>query len=96
MKIATTIATPHASRYLQQLCKHFGHKIETRYDAHSGTCRFPHSTVELHAHDDGLDISVTAADEDGLSSGCRVVWSHLARFAFREDLPEPHWTPPAA
>lgn len=23
------IATPHASRYLQQLCKHWSHKFET-------------------------------------------------------------------
>ena len=34
-------ATDKASRYLQQLCKHFGHKADVRFDATSGEAALP-------------------------------------------------------
>jgi len=93
MKCTASVPTANASRYLQQLCKHFGHRIETRFDARTGTCMFPNNTVEMVAHGDRLEITVTAADEEGLTRGRDVIWSHLARFAFREELAEPQWRP---
>jgi hypothetical protein len=30
------VATPRAERYLQQLCKHFGHKVAVTFDPRSG------------------------------------------------------------
>ena len=33
--------TPKASQYLQQLCKHIGHKVEARFDERAGTIAFP-------------------------------------------------------
>ncbi len=91
MKSIAFVPTANASRYLQQLCKHFGHKIETRFDERTGTCVFPNSNVEMVAHADRLEITVAAADEDGLARGRDVVWSHLVRFAFREELAAPQW-----
>lgn len=93
MKSTASVPTANASRYLQQLCKHFGHKIETRFDAGQGRCVFPSNRVDMIAHADRLEITVTAADEDGLAHGRKVIWSHLARFAFRENLAEPQWSP---
>jgi len=92
MQTTASVATTNASRYLQQLCKHFGHKIETRFDESSGTCLFPTGTVGLAAHDDRLVITVTADDEEALARWREVIWSHLVRFAFREDLAAPDWT----
>ncbi|SES43059.1 hypothetical protein SAMN04490244_1237 [Tranquillimonas rosea] len=91
MKTATRIPTAHASRYLQQLCKHFAHKIEAEHTAEAGECRFPHSTASFRAESDALDIVISSDSRDGLESGKDVVWSHLRRFAFREELPEPRW-----
>lgn len=91
MKSVTSVETANATRYMQQLCKHFAHKIETEFDTVSGVCRFPKSTADLKAGEDRLDIEITAEDEDGLARGRDVIWSHLQRFAFREDLGEPVW-----
>ncbi len=91
MKSETIVKTPQASRYLRQLCKHFAHKIETRHDNYRGTCIFPHSTAELAATEETLAIAIEAADRHGLESGQSVVWTHLVRFAFREDLGAPDW-----
>lgn len=41
MSQSATFKTENASRYLQTLCKHFGHKVEVRFDAHSGEISFP-------------------------------------------------------
>ncbi|WP_299843877.1 DUF2218 domain-containing protein [uncultured Jannaschia sp.] len=91
MKSVTRIKTANASRYLQQLCKHFAHKVETEFDMRSGTCRFDHSTATLAAQESRLDIEIKAEDDEALTRGQSVIWSHLKRFAFREDLGEPVW-----
>ena len=36
MDVTTSIATSNGSRYLQQLCKHFAHKIETSFTPEQG------------------------------------------------------------
>jgi uncharacterized protein len=38
-------ATPKVSQYLEQLCKHFGHKVEIRFDEHWGRIAFPGAPV---------------------------------------------------
>lgn len=91
MKSITSIETANASRYLQQLCKHFAHKIDTTYDDRSGICRFEAFEARLVAREDRLDIELEAAEGDALDRGRTVICSHLQRFAFREDLPEPIW-----
>lgn len=36
-----TFPTAHASRYLQQPCKHFGHRVEVFYDEKTGRAALP-------------------------------------------------------
>lgn len=36
-----TFVTPNASKYLQQLCRHFAHNVAVTYDAHRGTLWLP-------------------------------------------------------
>ena len=80
------VATQAASRYLQQLCKHFGHKVDVTFDERAGTVLFSIGTCRLAATEDGLVISLDAADADRLQQLRDVVESHLLRFAFRESL----------
>lgn len=35
------LETANASKYLQQLCKHFAHKVEVRFDETEGHCALP-------------------------------------------------------
>ena len=43
------IATPLASRYLQQLCKHFAHKLPVEFDPQRGRIEFSIGLCRLEA-----------------------------------------------
>lgn len=81
-----TVATEHGSRYLQQLCKHFAHKIPVTFDPTFGRIEFPTGRVDLSADAVGLTIRVTPASEEKTEELGDVVARHLVRFAFRETL----------
>lgn len=85
--------TPNASRYLQQLCKHFAHKTEVAFDETRGTAKLPGGPAILSAADDALIVTLEAADAEGLAKSKYVIDSHLERFAFREDFKGMVWSP---
>jgi hypothetical protein len=79
------VETASASRYLQQLCKHWAHKLEVAFDPAHGTIGFPNGTkITLDADDDGLDTRIDAPDAEILEQMKDVYVRHLDRFAFRE------------
>jgi len=80
------VKTDHASRYLQQLCKHWSHKLPTKFDKLNGEIELPMGNCNLNATDDTLVISVQADEEKDVAKLEEVLASHLLRFAFREDL----------
>ena len=80
------VATAHASRYLQQLCKHFAHKLPTTFDPTTGRIDFPIGGVDLAADGERLTLTVTPTEADKLADLQDVVARHLVRFAFRETL----------
>ncbi len=84
------VRTGMASRYLQQLCKHFGHKIPVEFTPEAGTIRFEIGACALKASGDVLSLEVTAATEAELERMRTIIGSHLERFAFR-DKPEIAW-----
>lgn len=90
---SASVATEHASRYLQQLCKHFAHKLpETTFDPQTGRIPFPMGTCDLDATaGDTLVLRATAGTNEELERLQGVVASHLVRFAFREELAV-NWT----
>ncbi|WP_373354131.1 DUF2218 domain-containing protein [Pseudoroseicyclus sp. CXY001] len=83
--------TSRASSYLQQLCKHFGHKREVRFDATRGEVSLPPGPVVLAATEDELVVTVNAQDAAGLVTARSIVDSHLERFAFRENFKTMDW-----
>lgn len=80
------IATPRASRYLQQLCKHFAHKLPVTFDPQVGKISFSIGDCDLSADEDRLRLNLTAADGSQMTQLKDVVVRHLVRFAFREDM----------
>lgn len=82
----TTVTTQKASGYLQQLCKHFGHKIEVVFSAEKGSLTFGTCHAELEAQPEGLVMRVFAENQEDIAKMQHVLGSHLERFAFREDL----------
>lgn len=79
-----TIPTASASRYLQQLCKHWSHKFEVSFDAEQGSIALPFGRTELSAGAEALTIRLHLADGAETARPQQVVEDHLNRFAFRE------------
>lgn len=88
---------PHrqrASRYLQQLCKHWQHNLEVRFTPDHGEIVFPRNArgadwpadglVTFDASADQLTVTVAASSPDHLAALEGAVARHLDRFAFRE------------
>lgn len=87
-----TVETSNASKYLQQLCKHFAHKVAVEYDPTSARVDFPFSGCRMRADDRELTIECDAQSPEGLARAQFVIDDHLARFAWREK-PEIIWVP---
>ena len=86
MGTATTrVPTQHASRYLQQLCKHWGHKYPVTFTPENGRIQMSAAVLILDADAEGLGLQLDAA-ADQLARMEGVVAEHLQRFAFKEDL----------
>ncbi len=89
-----TVPTKSASRYLQQLCKHWAHNPAVTFNAEEGRIVFPKAarglnfpgdgTVTLKAHETELEVLVHASAPEQLDGLKGAVASHLDRFAFRE------------
>ena len=85
------VATGHASRYLQQLCKHWSHKFPaTAFDASHGVVPFGQATCTFDATPEALHMRLEAAPAE-IARMEEVVAKHLERFAFRETL-DIKWT----
>lgn len=78
------VGTANASRYLQQLCKHFAHKITVEYDGTCGRADFPWGTCHMEAGEAALRLRCEADDAEALERIKHVVDDHLKRFAWRE------------
>ncbi len=88
------LPTSSASRYLQQLCKHWAHNLVVTFNAEEGRIVFPKNArglsfpgdgmVTLRAHETGLEVLVDATAPEQLEGLKGAVASHLDRFAFRE------------
>jgi hypothetical protein len=88
------VPTASASRYLQQLCKHWAHNLAVTFNAQEGRIVFPkearglnfpgEGTVTLRAHETELEVLVGASAPEQLEGLKGAVASHLDRFAFRE------------
>lgn len=96
MSVSATARTPteHASKYLQQLCKHWQHNLAVEFTADHGTIVFPRdargadwagdATVTFDAGADALLTRIDASEAGQLEALKGAVARHLDRFAFRE------------
>ena len=90
----SSVTTPSGSKYLQQLCKHWAHKLEVEFTPAHGTVVFPRdargadhpgdATVTFGADHDALAVRIDATSEAQLEGLKGAVARHVDRFAFRE------------
>lgn len=93
-----TFATAHGAKYVQQLCKHFAHEIETECSQTGGRLHFDMGTAVLTADGATLTVRFELENDDAFEAAQHVIDSHLERFAFREGFKHMDWdwTPPPA
>ncbi len=83
--LVARVPTRSASRYMQQLAKHWSHKLEVRFDAEEASVAFPDgSRLDMRADGETLDCALTVPDGGDPERMRGVVEEHLNRFAFRE------------
>ena len=76
--------TASGSKYLQQLCKHWGHKFEVEFSESRGQVRFPSAVATMEASANALLVTIQTDDAESAEQLKAVVARHLDRFAFRE------------
>lgn len=86
------VPTTSASRYLQQICKHWSHKFAVEFTPERGLVPFSEDRrCDFEAADGMLTMRIEASDDALLERTQHVVVDHLKRFAFREDLGDIRW-----
>jgi hypothetical protein len=90
--IETRVKTANASRYLQQVCKHWSHRMPVTFTPTQAHLPFNAENACLMGADaEGLDVRIDAADASQASRLGNALVEHLRRFAFREGLEQPVW-----
>nr|WP_047168588.1 DUF2218 domain-containing protein [Sphingomonas sp. Y57] len=89
-----SVPTASASRYLQQLCKHWAHNLVVEFTPVHGTVVFPRDARGVDHPGDGLatfdatgamlEVRIDASSDEQLDALKGAVARHLDRFAFRE------------
>ena len=100
---AARVPTTHASKYLQQLCKHWQHNLVVEFTPDHGTVTFPKDArgadwpgdglVTFDASADALAVRIDASVGEQLEGLEGAVARHLDRFAFREAPLAFDWQP---
>jgi uncharacterized protein len=96
MIVSAIVPTANASKYIQQLCKHWSHKLEVDLSDEKGVVRFPDAVVAMEARADDLTVTIDGKAKDEVERLKGVVASHLDRFAFREAPLKFDWSEPQA
>nr|WP_234998908.1 DUF2218 domain-containing protein [Ruegeria sp. AU67] len=79
--------TEAASKYLQQLCKHWSHKAQVSFDDKHGSVVFPgRNRLTMTAGETSLSLTAETGPRGDLGRWQDVIEAHLVRFAFREDF----------
>jgi len=91
-----SVPTANANKYVQQLCKHWSHRLEVELSDSKGVVRFPAAVVTLDAGEDALQVEIEGEASEEVERMKGVVSSHLDRFAFREAPLRFEWSGPKA
>lgn len=88
------VPTERASRYLQQLCKHWAHNLAVEFNANQGSVIFPKdargaewpgdAVFKMTASESALTCRIEASADGQLQGVKGAVERHIDRFAFRE------------
>jgi uncharacterized protein len=89
-----SVFTAHGAKYMQQLCKHWSHKLGVELTELRGVVTFPAAVATFAPSPDALFVTIEGEKSEEVERLKGVVASHLDRFAFREAPLKFDWTGP--
>jgi uncharacterized protein len=92
--VSANVPTVNGSKYMQQLCKHWSHRLEVDLSEQKAIVRFPDAVATFEPGADALQVTIDAQAKETVESMKGVVASHLDRFAFREAPLKFDWSEP--
>ena len=79
------VPTAHASRYLQQLAKHWAHKFPVEFTPAAGRIELPMGVCRLSASDHALRIDLDGGEGADMARFRQVVCQQNGGYAWRDD-----------
>ena len=79
-----SVPTESGSKYIQQLCKHWAHKLPVTFSQDTGTVTFDAGVATMVAQAHAIELTIAAESQEVVDRLKEVVARHLDRFAFRE------------
>lgn len=83
-QVEARVPTASGGKYVQQLCKHWAHKLPVELDGDTGVVTFVGAMATMTADAEAIDVTVRGEDREQVDRLKDVVAQHLDRFAFRE------------
>lgn len=83
-QVEARVPTSSGAKYVQQLCKHWSHKLPVEFEGDCGVVTFVGAVATMNADADAIDVAVRGEDREEVDRLKDVVAQHLDRFAFRE------------
>lgn len=83
-QVEARVPTASGGKYVQQLCKHWAHKLPVELEGDCGVVTFVGAVATMKADAEAIDVSVRGEDREQIDRLKDVVAQHLDRFAFRE------------
>ena len=82
---ASRVVTVHGDLYCKKMCRHFAHKIPADYEGFAGRIEFPVGVCVISTDAEGIDLQVSASNEEDISRLENVVADHLLRMATKDE-----------
>jgi hypothetical protein len=79
-----SVPTESGGKYVQQLCKHWSHKLPVQLEGDTGVVTFDTAVTTMTAGPQAIEVSIRGQDREAIEGLKGVVARHLDRFAFRE------------
>lgn len=83
-QVEARVPTGSGGKYVQQLCKHWAHKLPVELDGDTGVVTFVGAMATMTADAEAINVTVRGEDREQVDRLKDVVAQHLDRFAFRE------------